>query len=83
MDQAEQLVIRRLACLRCGHLWVPNSESKPRVCPHCHSPYWDKARLEKGRRRTVARPLMKVPRSMFGVSPDIPPFKREDDDLRV
>jgi DNA-directed RNA polymerase subunit RPC12/RpoP len=37
-------------CLRCGHKWIPrkNSESEPKVCPHCKSPYWDTPR-KKGK----------------------------------
>lgn len=27
---------------RCGHEWLPRTSSKPRVCPRCKSPYWDK-----------------------------------------
>ena len=33
-----------LKCLRCGHKWYPRSKDKPKVCPHCKSPYWDKPR---------------------------------------
>ena len=31
---------------RCGHEWVPSnlhSEERPRVCPKCKSPNWDRA----------------------------------------
>jgi hypothetical protein len=27
---------------RCGHEWLPRSGEKPRVCPKCKSPYWDR-----------------------------------------
>jgi len=28
---------------RCGHEWLPRiTEEKPRVCPKCKSPNWDK-----------------------------------------
>ena len=30
---------------RCGHEWVPNdlrSEERPRVCPKCKTPNWDR-----------------------------------------
>ena len=28
---------------RCGHEWYPrNSNERPRVCPKCKSPNWDK-----------------------------------------
>src|SRR5262249_4828964 len=31
-------------CERCGHTWVPKSETtgEPRVCPKCKSPYWNR-----------------------------------------
>lgn len=29
-------------CERCNHLWFPrDSNTIPRVCPKCKSPYWD------------------------------------------
>lgn len=31
-------------CERCGHEWYSRSKVKPRVCPKCKSPYWDKPR---------------------------------------
>jgi len=31
-------------CKRCGHGWIPNSTTKPKVCPKCKSPYWDTTR---------------------------------------
>lgn len=31
-------------CTRCGHVWYPRSPDRPRICPKCKSPYWDKAR---------------------------------------
>ena len=31
-------------CERCHHEWVPNGEKEPRVCPRCHSPYWNSPR---------------------------------------
>jgi hypothetical protein len=30
-------------CLRCGHAWTLRI-AKPRLCPKCHSPYWNKPR---------------------------------------
>jgi predicted Zn-ribbon and HTH transcriptional regulator len=33
---------------RCGHEWVPrNKNERPRVCPKCKSPNWDKPRRAK------------------------------------
>lgn len=32
-------------CQRCGHEWVPRDKTqKPRVCPKCKNPYWDRPR---------------------------------------
>ena len=29
-------------CDRCGHEWLPRGDVKdPKVCPKCHSPWWD------------------------------------------
>src|SRR5256885_1181087 len=42
-------------CLRCGHEWVPkNKEQKPRVCPKCKNPYWDRPRKGAGAADTAA-----------------------------
>jgi hypothetical protein len=27
---------------RCGHEWLPRNDEKPRVCPKCKSPNWDR-----------------------------------------
>lgn len=35
-------------CKRCGHNWSPRKPNrKPKVCPNCKSPYWDKPRKNK------------------------------------
>jgi predicted Zn-ribbon and HTH transcriptional regulator len=35
-----------LACrCRCGHEWVSREREKPRVCPKCKSPNWDREKL--------------------------------------
>lgn len=28
-------------CLRCDHTWFPRKSGKPRVCPCCHSAWWE------------------------------------------
>lgn len=30
---------------RCGHEWFPRGAEKPRVCPVCKSPNWDRPRV--------------------------------------
>lgn len=90
MAQVE-LTIKRLECLRCGHSWIPNSESTPKVCPLCHSPYWNKQRTARRavvitariRKRGKRAGRIIIPKSMFGVSPDLPKFEREEDDFRL
>lgn len=39
-------LIEGYRCLRCGHEWVPHSDTEgdPTICPKCKSPYWDKPR---------------------------------------
>jgi len=41
------LMIKILKCLRCGHEWPTKAADRVRVCPRCHSPYWDKPRKAK------------------------------------
>jgi NAD-dependent SIR2 family protein deacetylase len=37
-------------CERCDHEWLPrNRERKPKVCPKCKSPYWNKPRQQRGK----------------------------------
>lgn len=36
-------------CCRCDHIWVPRSEAT--VCPKCKSPYWNKPKQRKKRKR--------------------------------
>jgi len=31
-----------LKCKRCGHSWIARGENKPKHCPGCKSPYWEK-----------------------------------------
>jgi len=45
------------ACERCGHKWISRGnqkENEPRVCPRCHSPYWNVPRRNKNRKKTNA-----------------------------
>lgn len=34
-------------CLRCGHVWVSRKKRIPLVCPSCHSPYWQRKKVNK------------------------------------
>lgn len=31
-------------CLRCSHRWPGRKSERPKVCPACKSPYWDRER---------------------------------------
>ena len=42
----EPPVLAQRTCLRCGKAWWPRSQSKPKRCPRCKSPYWDRPRQE-------------------------------------
>ena len=49
-----------LICARCEHRWVPR-KPEVRVCPRCHSPYWDK------RRAALVEPTPAVSQSPGGI----------------
>ena len=36
---------------RCGHEWLPRNDEKPRVCPKCKSPNWDRPMRSRGGQR--------------------------------
>jgi predicted Zn-ribbon and HTH transcriptional regulator len=36
-----------LKCKRCGHEWPTKDVTSVRVCPKCHSPWWDKEKKIK------------------------------------
>ena len=47
------VTIEAFQCTRCGHVWAPRGgilvgavteDEKPKVCPRCKSPYWDRPR---------------------------------------
>ena len=45
MDEPKQIgMVQLLGCrCRCGHEWLPRDKGdKPRVCPKCKSPNWDR-----------------------------------------
>jgi len=40
-----EITLKGYECERCQHQWVPREEGeRPRVCPKCKSPYWDRPR---------------------------------------
>ena len=43
-----ELSVTHATCLRCGHSWYPRIHTEsPRVCPNCHSQYWDRPRTRR------------------------------------
>ncbi len=41
--QPEIGMVQLLGCrCRCGHEWLPRGGERPRVCPKCKSPNWDR-----------------------------------------
>lgn len=38
---AIQKLIWDCKCERCDWNWISRKEDKPKVCPKCHSPYWE------------------------------------------
>lgn len=53
--QPELGMVALLGCrCRCGHEWLPRGkDEKPRVCPKCKTPNWDKPKLFERRRSTA------------------------------
>jgi hypothetical protein len=51
----------KLRCLRCRVSWMPRIEGRPKWCPSCHSPYWDKERVRGVAVKSVA--VVQVSRS--------------------
>ena len=44
-----QIVMLEGCRCRCGHEWLPREQGeKPRVCPKCKSPYWDRTKHQGG-----------------------------------
>lgn len=39
-----QLAVMGYRCERCAWEWVPRRAVAPKVCPKCHSPWWDTPR---------------------------------------
>ena len=42
-----KFLVEGFKCERCSHEWIPRMKENPRVCPKCHSPYWDKPKNSK------------------------------------
>ena len=54
MEPVFRKLVWAFRCLRCEHEWLPrkplegddppSGDQRPRVCPKCKSPYWDRPR---------------------------------------
>jgi len=42
-----KLKVNALECKRCLHRWIPRTGRKPKFCPKCNSPYWDRRRQKE------------------------------------
>lgn len=40
MTETDYKKIEKQKCFRCGYIWYPHSETVPKHCPKCNSPYW-------------------------------------------
>lgn len=43
----ESPLLAQRSRLRCGKAWWPRSQTKPKRCPRCKNPYWDRPRRIK------------------------------------
>ena len=57
-DNMNMIKLPRLKCKRCNYVWVPRSEERPKFCPSCKSPYWDKERIKE-----IQLPLLNIPKT--------------------
>lgn len=56
MPEMVPVTLKGWLCERCSHLWVPREKDrKPRVCPKCKSPYWDRPRRSAANREALAK----------------------------
>ena len=47
VELGKKVHVEQLECLRCSHKWFPRISQegevdKPKTCPKCRSPYWNK-----------------------------------------
>ena len=44
MDGMQRVAVWAFICERCLQPWLPRDMRRPRTCPKCKSPYWDRPR---------------------------------------
>lgn len=44
--EGKKMSIEKLNCKRCLYSWYPKSETLPKVCPNCCSPYYNRDRVK-------------------------------------
>jgi predicted Zn-ribbon and HTH transcriptional regulator len=47
------LAVPQLSCERCGHKWYPRKAVYPKRCARCRTPYWNKPRVNRTRRKAA------------------------------
>lgn len=40
------ITVPQYECARCGWKWMSRGDQRPVICPHCKTPYWDRARRD-------------------------------------
>jgi DNA-directed RNA polymerase subunit RPC12/RpoP len=40
-----EVKLKTYKCKRCGHVWIPRKEEKPKSCPSCKNRLWDEDRV--------------------------------------
>lgn len=48
----QKIVLGKLKCLHCFHIWFPRTQEMPDVCPKCKSYEWDKPKDSKITKKT-------------------------------
>ncbi len=54
--------LKKSFCFRCYHTWNRRKEEKPKNCPKCNSPYWNKPR-----RKTSKQFVLKLQETIIGI----------------
>jgi len=80
-SKPESEVLSQQTCFRCGKGWWPRCLSKPKRCPQCKSPYWDRPRQVK-QPHTAAdfRALTKALQEKIGRELGIKPVEQPSQD---
>ena len=50
MAKQEVILAQKVECKRCSHRWLPRV-AEIVACPSCHSPYWNREKTYKPRKK--------------------------------